>query len=288
VNPFRRPLVAGNWKMNKGGRDACDLAHDVAARTHGKTRVDVVVAPPFTALAAVAHQIDEVRGSIDVTENFGVGIAAQNLHAKSSGAFTGEVSAPFLRDSGVTWVIIGHSERRQLFGETDEGVAEKTKSALEGNLRPIVCVGETLAEREAGETLAVVERQVRAFVGVLASAPGTGVIAYEPVWAIGTGKVASPADAQEVHARIRELLMEVSEELAETKRILNGGSVKGDNALAEDDGDIDGDNDESLAEDDGGTDESLAEDAPEAPAAEATAQAEPSEPASDSDEEPLT
>jgi triosephosphate isomerase len=325
VNPFRRPLVAGNWKMNKGGRDACDLAHDVAARTHGKTRVDVVVAPPFTALAAVAHQIDEVRGSIDVTENFGVGIAAQNLHAKSSGAFTGEVSAPFLRDSGVTWVIIGHSERRQLFGETDEGVAEKTKSALEGNLRPIVCVGETLAEREAGETLAVVERQVRAFVGVLASAPGTGVIAYEPVWAIGTGKVASPADAQEVHARIRELLMEVSEELAETTRILYGGSVKGDNAaglfaeadldgalvggasldaegfgqivdaaeaqaiaLAEDDGDIDGDNDESLAEDDGGTDESLAEDAPEAPAAEATAQAEPSEPASDSDEEPLT
>lgn len=230
MNPFRRPLVAGNWKMNKGGRDACDLAHDVAGRTHGKTRVDVVVAPPYTALAAVAHQIDEVRGSIDVTENFGIGIAAQNLHAKSSGAFTGEISAPFLRDSGVTWVIIGHSERRQLFGETDEGVAEKTKAALEGNLRPIVCVGETLAEREAGQTLAVVERQVRAFVSVLASAPGTGVIAYEPVWAIGTGKVASPADAQEVHARVRELLMEVSEELAETTRILYGGSVKGDNA----------------------------------------------------------
>lgn len=216
--------------MNMGGRDACDLARSVAERTHGANRVDVVVAPPFTAIAAVAHEIEDVRGSIDVTEGFGIGIAAQNLHAKSSGAFTGEVSSPMLKDAGATWVLIGHSERRQLFGETDASVAEKTKSALDADLRPIVCVGETLAEREAGETLAVVERQLRAFMLLFAPAPGVGVVAYEPVWAIGTGKVASPTDAQDVHARIRELLMEVSEELAEATRILYGGSVKGDNA----------------------------------------------------------
>lgn len=230
MNPFRRPLVAGNWKMNMGGRDACDLARGVAERTHGMNRVDVVVAPPYTAIAAVAHEIEDVRGSIDVAEGFGVGIAAQNMHAKGSGAFTGEVSSSMLKDAGATWVIIGHSERRQLFGETDAGVAEKTKAALDADLRPIVCVGETLVERETGDTLAVVERQLRAFMKLFAPSPGTGVVAYEPVWAIGTGRVASPEDAQEVHARIRELLAEVSEELAESTRILYGGSVKGDNA----------------------------------------------------------
>jgi triosephosphate isomerase (TIM) len=230
VNPFRRPLIAGNWKMNAGGRESCTLARAVAERTRSGERVDVVVAPPFTAIAAVAHEIDDARGSIDVSEGFGVGVAAQNMHALTSGAFTGEVSASMLADSGATWVIIGHSERRALFGETDDGVAQKTKAALEAGLRPIVCVGETLKERDAGETLAVVERQTRAFMQHLVESPGTGVIAYEPVWAIGTGKVASPEDAQEVHAKIRELLAELSEEVAELTRILYGGSVKGDNA----------------------------------------------------------
>lgn len=230
MNPFRRPLIAGNWKMNAGGQEACILAGRVAERTRRADRVDVVVAPPYTAIAAVAHEIEEARGSIDVDEGFGVGVAAQNMHQQSSGAFTGEISAPMLRDSGATWVIIGHSERRQLFGETDEGVARKTVAAMEAQLRPIVCVGETLAEREAGATLQVVERQVRAFMQHLSASPGFGVVAYEPVWAIGTGKVAKPEDAQEVHARIRELLADVSEELAEATRILYGGSVKADNA----------------------------------------------------------
>ncbi len=228
MNPFRRPLIAGNWKMNSGGRDACTLAHDVAVATKGYKRVDVVVAPPFTALAAVAHELHEVRGTIETPD--GVGVAGQNLHWAASGAYTGEISAQMLLDAGATWVILGHSERRQHFGETDEGVEDKTKRSLKEGLSPIVCVGETLEEREAGKTLEVVERQVRAFMELLSSDPGRACIAYEPVWAIGTGKVASPADAQEVHAKIRALLNEVSEEVAEATRILYGGSVKADNA----------------------------------------------------------
>jgi triosephosphate isomerase len=230
MNVFRRPLIAGNWKMNAGGSEACALARGVADGTRTAERVDVVVAPPFTAIAAVAHEIEEARGSIDVTQSFGVGVAAQNMHHAESGAYTGEVSPGMLQDAGVTWVILGHSERRQLFGETDEGVAAKTAAALQARIRPIVCVGETLAEREAGETLAVVERQTRAFMHLFLETPGFAVIAYEPVWAIGTGKVASPEDAQQVHAHIRELLVEVSEEVAEATRILYGGSVKADNA----------------------------------------------------------
>ena len=155
MNPFRRPLIAGNWKMNAGGQEACVLANAVAEKTRRADRVDVVVAPPFTAIAAVAHEIEETRGSIDVDEGFGVGVAAQNMHHLASGAFTGEISAPMLRDAGATWVILGHSERRQHFHETDHGVALKAKAALEAELRPIVCVGETLA---------VIERQVRAFM----------------------------------------------------------------------------------------------------------------------------
>jgi triosephosphate isomerase len=230
VNPFRKPLIAGNWKMNAGGRDACELAEAVANRTQRSDRVDVVVAPPFTALAAVAHELEEARGSIDVEDGFGVGVAAQNIHASASGAFTGEVSATMVQDAGATWVILGHSERRQLFGETDEFVADKTRAAMASKLRPIVCVGETLAERESGQTLAVVETQVRAVMNAFRETPGFAAIAYEPVWAIGTGKVASPADAQAVHARIRELLLEVNDEVAEATRILYGGSVKADNA----------------------------------------------------------
>ncbi len=223
MNKDRRPLIAGNWKMNAGGQDACPLAAAVAKSAREAALVDVVVGPPFTALAAVAHELDEARSKST--------IAAQNMHAEASGAFTGEISASMLRDAGATWVILGHSERRQLFGETDEGVARKVAAAQAAGLRPIVCVGETLEQREAGETLAVVERQVRAVLDELGKqAPGFAAVAYEPVWAIGTGKVARPEDAQEVHAHVRGLLAGRSEELAAATRILYGGSVKAENA----------------------------------------------------------
>jgi len=222
VNRARRPLVAGNWKMNAGGQEACSLASGVAEAAKGKSHVDVVVCPPFTALAAAAHELWEAKSAVMV--------GAQNMHPEPAGAFTGEVSAPMLEDAGATWVILGHSERRQHFGETDEVVSRKVAAALRTKLRPIACVGETLEEREANRTLEVVERQVRAFIDELAKKPGVGVIAYEPVWAIGTGKVARPEDAQEVHAMIRSLLAAVSDELAASTRILYGGSMKADNA----------------------------------------------------------
>ena len=222
MNPSRRPLIAGNWKMNAGGQDACGLAGGVADATREYGAVDVVVGPPFTALAAVAHELAEKHSAVTV--------AAQNMHEKPNGAYTGEVSASMLLDAGATWVILGHSERRQIFGETDAGVASKTAVAMAARLRPIVCCGETLEEREAGKTLEVVERQVRAFVGELAKEPGYGVVAYEPVWAIGTGKVAKPEDAQEVHAKIRALLRSASDGLAQRTRILSGGSVTADHA----------------------------------------------------------
>ena len=214
--------------MNAGGRDACGLAKDVAESTRAFDRVDVVVAPPFTAIAAVAHEIFEARGGVEVPG--AVGVAGQNMHASGGGAYTGEIAASMLLDAGATWVLIGHSERRQLFGETDDGVAAKVRRAFESGLRPIVCVGETLEERDENRTLEVVEDQVRAFMEILGEHPGVGVIAYEPVWAIGTGKVAKPEDAQEVHGWIRSLLVKVSEELSEATRLLYGGSVKADNA----------------------------------------------------------
>jgi triosephosphate isomerase len=218
----RRPLIAGNWKMNAGGADGCGLAVEVARLTAGFDAVDVLVAPPFTALAAVAHELSAAPRRVF--------IAAQNMHFEAKGAFTGEVSADMLAEAGATWVILGHSERRHIFGETDTMVAKKVVTAMREGLRPIVCVGETLEEREAAQTLEVVRRQVLAFRGALAENPGHGVIAYEPVWAIGTGKVARAEDAQEVHAMIRKLLAEASDELAEVTRILYGGSVKADNA----------------------------------------------------------
>jgi triosephosphate isomerase len=206
--------------MYKGGAQGVMLAGECARLAKDVPGVDLVIAPPFTALAAAAHECD---GS-------GVGIAGQNMHAKAEGAFTGEVSGPMLKESGCTWVILGHSERRQYFGETDGGVADKTTAAFAVGLVPIVCVGETLKEREAGKTLEVVKRQVEAFARVLAREKSTAAIAYEPVWAIGTGKNAGPAEAEEVHAAIRAWLGEKSAELALRTRILYGGSVKPDNA----------------------------------------------------------
>jgi triosephosphate isomerase len=220
MNRARRPLIAGNWKMHHGGASACTLAAEIAKRTSPYDKVDVLVAPPFTALAAVAHELQSTR----------IAVAAQNCYFKESGAFTGEVCAPMLLESGAKWVIVGHSERRQIFGETDDSVAKKVAAALATGLRPIACVGETLAEREAGNTLSVVSRQIDAFAKTLAEKPGVGVIAYEPVWAIGTGKVAGPEQAQEVHAAIRAQLAKLSQEFAEKTLILYGGSVKGSNA----------------------------------------------------------
>jgi triosephosphate isomerase len=219
----RKPLIAGNWKLNAGDASGLELAAAVADKANSAPKVDVVVAPPLTVLAAISGTIEEMGGK--------VGVSAQNLYPKDSGAFTGEISAPMLKAAGATWVILGHSERRQIFKEDDALIREKIEAAVAGGLRPIACIGETLEEREANRTLEVVFQQVDSFCDLLAKEPGHIVIAYEPVWAIGTGKVATPAQAQEVHAAIRTRLAEkVSAEAAEKTRILYGGSVKGDNA----------------------------------------------------------
>ncbi|MDB4998338.1 MAG: Triosephosphate isomerase [Myxococcaceae bacterium] len=222
MNKARKPLIAGNWKMFHGGLSGLTLAAQIAELAKRVPRCDLVIAPPFTVIAAAAA---ECEGS-------GVALAGQNLHTETAGAFTGEISGVMLKESGCSWVIVGHSERRQLFGEDDKLVSEKTRAALDAGLLPIVCVGETLAEREKGETLAIVERQVDAFLDVLALADLSAAIAYEPVWAIGTGKTAGPAEAEEVHAAIRKMLANRSDDLALHTRILYGGSVKASNASA--------------------------------------------------------
>ena len=217
---MRRKLIAGNWKMYKTAAEAVALVDEIRKGAAGAP-ADALVAPPYTALAAA---VAAAKGS-------GVGVAAQNMHFEKEGAFTGEVSAPMLRDIGVTHVILGHSERRQYFAETDDGVAKKTKLALASGLTPISCVGETLAEREAGRTMEVVGRQLNAILdAITADEAKQVVIAYEPVWAIGTGKVAAPEQAQEVHAFIRSrIATRHGQPVAEVLRILYGGSVKPDN-----------------------------------------------------------
>ncbi len=223
MHKSRRPLIAGNWKMYKGGPTGLALARACVEMAQGLHHVDVVIAPPFTVLAAAAAECDGSR----------VAIAGQNVHARSEGAFTGEISASMLSDSGCTWVIVGHSERRAHFGETDALVTDKVRAAFDGALTPIVCVGETLEEREAGKTLDVVRRQVEAFANVLkvlADGRPRAAIAYEPVWAIGTGKTAGPREAEEVHAAIRGWLQAHDADLAQGTRILYSGSVKPENA----------------------------------------------------------
>jgi triosephosphate isomerase (TIM) len=217
---MRRKLIAGNWKMYKTVAEAVALVEEIKKGAAGAPG-DTLVAPPFTALAAV---VAAAKGSP-------VAVAAQNMHFEKEGAFTGEVSAPMLVDAGVSHVILGHSERRQYFAETDEGVAKKTKAALAAGLLPISCVGETLAEREAGRTMEVVGRQTQAILDVVtADEAKKVVIAYEPVWAIGTGKVATPEQAQEVHAFIRaEIGKKHGQPVSDVLRILYGGSVKPDN-----------------------------------------------------------
>jgi triosephosphate isomerase (TIM) len=218
----RKKLIAGNWKMNKTSADAVGLAGELVTTIGKQTEVDVVVCPPFTALESVAKAIE---GST-------VKLGAQNMHFEPSGAFTGEVSAPMLRSIFTNYVILGHSERRAYFSETDAFINRKVLAALKNQLRPILCVGETLAEREAGSTLKVVQTQTEACLeGVSKELAPSVVIAYEPVWAIGTGKVATTEQAQEVHAFIRGLLTKLfSESIAQKVRILYGGSMKPANA----------------------------------------------------------
>ena len=218
----RKKLIAGNWKMNKTSADAVSLARELVAAVGTQPDVEIVICPPFTALEVVAKAID---GSL-------IKLGAQNMHFEASGAFTGEVSAPMLRAIFTTHVILGHSERRSLFGETDELVNKKLLAALKNQLRPILCVGESLAEREAGSTLKVVQTQTkRGLEGVSKDQASTLIVAYEPVWAIGTGKVATTEQAQEVHAFIRGLLTKhYGEAVAQKVRILYGGSMKPANA----------------------------------------------------------
>jgi triosephosphate isomerase len=218
----RRPLIAGNWKMFKTIPEALALVREVrAGLQQGATPADVLVAPPFTALHAVAEAL---RGG-------GVLLAAQNMHWEKEGAFTGEISPPMLKGVGCSHVILGHSERRQLFGETDEGVGRKARAAHDHGLVPIVCVGESLAERDAERTLEVVERQLeRALRQLTPDEAAASVIAYEPVWAIGTGRAATPEQAQEVHAFARKrLAVSHGDAVARVARILYGGSVKPEN-----------------------------------------------------------
>mgnify|MGYP006267649973 CR=1 FL=1 len=217
-----KKFVCGNWKMHKTAVEARALVAELRGLAEGLAeKVDVAVAPPFTAVAAAAEALEGSR----------IALAAQDVHWESQGAFTGEVSVLMLKEIGCAHVIVGHSERRQLFGETDESGNRTAKAVLAAGLAPIVCVGETLAEREAGRTLEVVSRQVRGgLAGLSAEQVGRLTVAYEPVWAIGTGKTASTAQAQEVHAAIRALLSEIAGGLAGQVRIQYGGSVKPDNA----------------------------------------------------------
>lgn len=217
----RIPLLAGNWKMFKTIPEALDLVNGLKKNCAGVSGREILVCPPFTAIAPVAGAL---KGS-------NISVGGQNLYWESKGAFTGEIAPGMLVDAGCKYVIIGHSERRQYFGETDETVNKKTKAAFAAGLLPIVCVGETLAEREANKTMAVIDRQVRGGVaGLTPEQAEKLVIAYEPVWAIGTGKTATTQQAQEVHAFIRKLYTELyGKAAAESVRILYGGSVKPDN-----------------------------------------------------------
>lgn len=219
---MRKPIVAGNWKMNKTVAEARDLANAIKRELADCKDVDIVLCPPYTALQAVS----------DVITGTHIDLGAQNMHWEKNGAFTGEVAAGMLRELFCHYVIVGHSERRGYFGETDEIVNKKTKAALASNLKPIVCIGETLQERESGRTEQVITTQTRgSLAGLSPRELVECIIAYEPVWAIGTGKTASPQQAQEVHALIRRLLKEMADEaVAQSVRIQYGGSVKAANA----------------------------------------------------------
>jgi triosephosphate isomerase len=217
----RLPFIAGNWKMNKTVGEAVDLVRELKLSVSGVEGVEVAVAPPFTALDAVRKEL----------EGSSILLAGQNLYWEEKGAFTGEISPPMLREVGCRYVIIGHSERRQFFGETDETVNRRIKTALAHGLKVIFCIGEMLKEREEEKTFSVIERQVEGGLKGLGDREMRNiVIAYEPVWAIGTGKTATPEQAEEVHRFIREKLEKLySRKISEEIRIQYGGSVTPEN-----------------------------------------------------------
>jgi triosephosphate isomerase len=216
----RTPFIAGNWKMNKTVAEAEEFIQALLPRVSSVQAVDIAICPPFTALQAM---VDSARGSR-------VEVYAQNMHHADSGAFTGEIAPPMLVEFGVHGVVLGHSERRELFGETDRALQLKVPAALAAGLKPILCVGETEDEREAGDTERKLRHQVQEDLArVETDRLGEIVIAYEPIWAIGTGRVATPDQAQEAIAFIRALVADRSREQAERTRVLYGGSVKGEN-----------------------------------------------------------
>jgi triosephosphate isomerase len=221
---MRKPFVAGNWKMNTDSHMSVELAGAIASRSFklaGRS-IGVTVIPPFVYLQAVVKAVSNSR----------VAVGAQDIYVEQGGAFTGEISAPMLKDVGCTYVLCGHSERRHVLGETDELINRKVAAAINGGLLPIFCVGELLEEREAGRTTEVVGRQIKdGLAGLNAEKFSAVTLAYEPVWAIGTGLTATPQQAQEVHALIRGLVAEMyDDEAAEEVCILYGGSVKPSNA----------------------------------------------------------
>ena len=218
---MRTPFIAANWKMYKTVHEAVVFVKEFRSLVKDITAVEIVVAPPFTALHAVA----------EAARSSNVGVSGQNLHWEKDGAFTGEVSAPMLREAGAEYVIVGHSERRRLFGETDQSVNRKVVAALGVGLTPIVCIGETLEEREAEQTLPVLDRQIKEGLdGLSGDQVHSLVIAYEPVWAIGTGRNATPEQAAEAHAHIRGRLRSwFGGSAADGCHVIYGGSVKPDN-----------------------------------------------------------
>lgn len=218
---MRKPIIAGNWKMYKTVQESVSTLNDLKPKISGISDREIVMCPVFTCLKSVC---DTAKGS-------NIKIGAQDLFWEEKGAFTGEISANQVKDTGCTYVIIGHSERRQFFHETNETVGKKLLAALKAGLTPIACIGETLSERDSGKTFAVNEKQIREGLGVLSQEQVKSiVIAYEPVWAIGTGKVATPAQAEEVHIYIRKTIAGMfGQDVADVLRILYGGSVKPEN-----------------------------------------------------------
>ncbi|SLM27423.1 Triosephosphate isomerase [Desulfamplus magnetovallimortis] len=229
----RTPLIAGNWKMFKMGSEAVNTVRKLAELTIGTNNRDIMIAPPFLAIPLVYQELNNLNNAFkkeNKTESR-ISIGAQNLYHENQGAYTGEVSAPMIKDAGATHVIIGHSERRQYFGETDESICKKIGAAFESDLTPVMCIGETESEKNEEKTFYVLDKQIRnGLKGFRSDELSSLVIAYEPVWAIGTGKTATSDQVEDIHKKIRSLLKEMfGVEFSESLRILYGGSVKPDN-----------------------------------------------------------
>jgi len=221
---MRRPLVAGNWKMNGDSASTVELVNGIVNGSSDVSNAEILICPPYILIPRAA---DALNGHDDVT------LGAQDLDINASGAFTGQISASMLLDAGCKYVIVGHSERRAIYGESDQDVADKFKVAQEGGLIPILCVGETLEERESGNTESVVARQIQAVIYLVGIEKfDQAVIAYEPVWAIGTGKTATPEMAQDVHKFIRDMLSALNSDISNNLRLLYGGSMNAENAEA--------------------------------------------------------